>query len=464
MSAIFQNTSLLILAALVTGILLLALITTQLGKKIGISPSAQFFLAFLLGFGMISVTIKLGIMAYIGSLSREELVPDTRTLQTNLKKRPAIMASSKTDPTSGWKAWQALPLKPIYPADNKQNCAKIALGSTLFLDVNLSRDRTISCASCHNLTKGGDDNRATSIGVNGLTGDRNAPTVINAAFLTRLFWDGRSPSLEDQAKQPLINPVEMAMPSWDSVVTRVREDEHYISQFQKAFPQAPEITIDKIAQAIAAYERTLITPNAPYDRFIRGDDIALSAAQLRGMRLFQKTNCRSCHIDPTFSSAGTAKNFGTYRRFPVFPDNEYIAKYDLLLDGKPGRFRVPSLRNVAETAPYFHNGAVESLEEAVRIMAVSQLNKTLSNDPQQDVRITPGAHVKTREHRKVYFKTDQALSDQDIQDIVAFLKSLSDPLPADSIQKQEACDTSPDIYTEKTATPLALITQKQAQQ
>ena len=143
------------------------------------------------------------------------------------------------------------------------------------------------------------------------------------------------------------------------------------------------------------------------------------------MALFEKLGCRTCHIDPTFSSAGTVKNLGTYRIFPIFADNPFIAKYELLLDGKRGTWRVPSLRNVACTAPYFHNGSVNDLKEAIRIMAVSQLGKILSNDPGDDVLVSATSIGKKGDKRQLTIVEDRALSDQDIADIEAFLIGLN---------------------------------------
>jgi cytochrome c peroxidase len=218
----------------------------------------------------------------------------------------------------------------------------------------------------------------------------------------------------------------MAMPSLDAVAERVRENPEYQQVFADVFGPEEPITIRQITRAIAAYERTLITPDTPYDRFVRGDDGALSPAALRGMALFEKVGCRNCHVDPVFSSAGTEKPFGIYRPFPVYTKgNPFLARYDLLLDGRPARFRVPSLRNVALTAPYFHNGSVQTLEEAVRVMAVSQLGRTLSNDPRDDLVIASAVVDDTAPGRNLGAVQNRAVSDDEIADLVAFLNALT---------------------------------------
>jgi len=286
--------------------------------------------------------------------------------------------------------WEALPETAPFPQDNPTTPEKIALGKQLFFDARLSADGSISCASCHEISveKGGSDGLQHSIGIRKQKGDRNAPTVLNAAFQRVLFWDGRAHSLEEQAKGPLTNPIEMGMPSLEAVRKRVREIPEYKQAFQKAFAETPSITIDNIAKAIAAYERTLITPNSPYDRFVKGDSSALSEKQLRGMALFKSTGCILCHSGPNFSGASVFGDNSAYRFFPAVPNTEYESQYELsndlgaannFTDSDRGVWRIPSLRNVSRTSPYFHNGSVDNLEEAVRIMARVQLNKKLSN-------------------------------------------------------------------------------------
>lgn len=292
------------------------------------------------------------------------------------------------------------------------------LGEKLFSDKNLSRDRTLSCASCHDVNgRAGTDGRSTSLGIDGQTGKRNAPTVWNAAFQAVLFWDGRAPSLEEQARGPLINPIEMGMPSLQAVEQRVQSNADYSAQFDKAFGVNTTITIERIVEAIAAYERTLITPDTPYDRFVRGDRDALTAAQLRGMALFQSAGCINCHFGPNFSAASVFDRRMPLRIFPVNP-TPYEERYNLVKDkgisaNGRGVWRVPSLRNVALTGPWFHNGSVKKLDEAVRVMASAQLGRS-------------GHFLTWSDRDKVLTEINRpALSDLQVQDIVAFLQALS---------------------------------------
>ena len=416
---------------LIIGISCLALIANELGKRANLSLPARFLLSGALGLGVLSVGIKVLIVSVL-SLSNSQALAATGTAAREAMADwlPASQTLPETEGIStqptGLRTWRALPETPPEPRDNRITPEKVALGRMLFHDVNLSLDRTLSCASCHALAEGGDDNRRYSVGYLYQIGDRNAPTVLNAAYLTRLFWDGRAPSLERQAEGPFLNPVEMAMPSLAEVEARVRENPLYLSMFEEAFPGETSITSSNITRAIAAYERTLVTPDTPYDRFIRGEDAALSPAALRGMALFDEVGCRGCHMDPVFSAAGTEKPMGVYRRFPVHQEgNPYLETYDLLLDGRPARFRVPSLRNVALTAPYFHNGAVSELEEAIRIMAVSQLGREVSNDPLADLKVISRQVVDTTPGRNIGLIDNRALSDREVRDIAAFLRSLS---------------------------------------
>lgn len=304
-------------------------------------------------------------------------------------------------------AQEALPKKVEIPADNKMSEDKILLGKTLYFDPRLSKDGTVSCNSCHNVMAGGDDNRAFSAGVGGKLGGRSAPTVWNAAFMSVQFWDGRAPSLEEQAKGPLVNPVEMSMPDHQLVMDRISKIPGYKKMFDKAFGPSKSITIDHLAKAIAAYERTLITPNSRFDKYISGKKKALTEDEIKGFELVKTTGCFACHSGPNFAGPKMPMGVGFYQKFPTFPGSVYDKKYDLLKD--TGRhsvtkaeadmhmWRVPTWRNIALTAPYFHNGSVATLDEAVRVMAKTQLNKDLS--------------------------------DSDVQSIVAFLKTLTGEMP-----------------------------------
>jgi cytochrome c peroxidase len=292
--------------------------------------------------------------------------------------------------------WEPLPLQPPIPADNPQTPEKIELGKTLFFDPRLSEHGTLSCNSCHNVMAAGDDNRPHSIGMHDARGARGAPTVWNAAYQSVQFWDGRADTLEAQAKGPIVNPIEMGMISADVAIERLKSIPAYLSMFKAAFPGTPDpITIDNVAKAIAAYERTLITPDTPFDRYLKGDKSALTEQQVRGMRTFAELGCTACHSGPNFSGPAMKAGQGFFVKFPSFAGSKYERQYDLLAD--TGRhaatgqeadkhlWRVPTLRNVALTAPYMHNGQVATLDEAVRVMAATQLNKEIGADQVRDV-------------------------------------------------------------------------------
>lgn len=301
--------------------------------------------------------------------------------------------------------WQALPLSAPAPADNPTTAEKIELGKALFMDPRFSSTGTVSCNSCHNVMEGGDDSRSVSMGVHGKTGGRNAPTVWNSAFHSVQFWDGRAPLLEDQAKGPVANPVEMGMKDVDTAMDRVKIIPGYKALFDKAFG-ANSMTVENAVKAVAAFERTLITPNSPYDKYVKGDKKAMNSQQVRGMKKFASTGCTSCHSGAAFNGPQMKTGEGFYAKFPTF-NNGYATKYKLSEDkgreevtGKStdrNMFRVQTLRNITDTAPYFHNGSVKDLDEAVRVMAKSQLN--------------------------------QDLSDKDVNDIVAFLGTLTGEYP-----------------------------------
>jgi cytochrome c peroxidase len=310
--------------------------------------------------------------------------------------------------------WQALPEKAPEPADNPTTEAKVTLGKMLYFDTRFSSTGTVSCFSCHNVMEGGDDHRPTSIGVHGQVGGRNAPTVWNSAFLSAQFWDGRAPSLEEQAKGPPTNPIEMGMANLDATIARIQAIPGYKPYFAAAFGQGDIVTMDNAAKAIAAYERTLITPDSAYDRYVKGDKKAMTEQQVRGMDTFAKTGCTACHSGPTFNgSANLPMGQGFFMKFPIFPGSVYETQYKLTedlgrhtvtqQDADKHLWRVPTLRNLTYTAPYFHNGLVTSLDDAVRVMGKVQLNKDLS--------------------------------DKEIQDIVAFLKALDGPFPQQTMPR-----------------------------
>lgn len=291
--------------------------------------------------------------------------------------------------------WQALPTAAPAPADNPTTAARIELGRMLYMDPRFSSTGTVSCNSCHNVMLGGEDNRPVSMGVHGKTGGRSAPTVWNSAFNSSQFWDGRAASLEEQAKGPVVNPIEMGMSAVEEAMNRVRDIPGYRPYFEQAFPGKEPMTVDNAAKAVAAYERSLITPGSAYDRYVAGDKQVLTGQQVRGMNAFDSIGCTSCHSGAAFSGPSMPAGSGFFMKFPTFADNEYVAKYQLTADGgrfevtrneqDRGMWKVPTLRNISLTAPYFHNGSVKTLAEAVRVMAKTQLNHDLSDAEAADI-------------------------------------------------------------------------------
>ena len=246
-----------------------------------------------------------------------------------------------------------LPPNPDIPSGNLQTPLKISLGKQLFFDPNLSANGRISCASCHVPSKGFADPRSVSIGVGGKHGNRNAPSALNAAYFSRQFWDGRAGSLEEQGIGPLTNPVEMANPSNRSVVRRLEKETRYRASFQRVF--GGPVSIDRIAKAIAAYERTLVTPGSAYDQFLMGNKSALTSQEQRGFALFKgKGRCILCHNGALLSDQG-------YHNLGVSGAKD-VGRYAISHDPTDkGRFRTPGLRNVALTSPYMHDGSVKTL-------------------------------------------------------------------------------------------------------
>lgn len=291
--------------------------------------------------------------------------------------------------------WQALPKKAPDSKQNPTTPAKVELGKKLFFDPRLSKTGTVSCNSCHNLMEGGDDGRPSSMGIHGRLGPRNAPTVWNSAFQTTQFWDGRAPTLEEQAKGPLVASVEMGMPSHDIVMKRLKTIPAYQTEFQQVFGGKDAVTIDHAVKAIAAFERTLITPDSPYDLFAQGKTSPLSAKQKRGLKVFESVGCVRCHSGPAFNGWSADSESGYFQTFPRYTDNSFVKTYGLQKDvGRfqvtrkerdKHKFKVPTLRNITLTAPYFHNGSVPTLREAVQVMAVTQLDEKLAAKDLDDI-------------------------------------------------------------------------------
>lgn len=267
------------------------------------------------------------------------------------------------------------PIPDSIPTEAK----KVALGEALYHDVRLSGDNSVSCHTCHQLQNGGVDGLATSTGINGQKGGINAPTVYNAAFNVLQFWDGRAKDLAAQAGGPPLNPVEMGSHSWDEIIAKLEQDE----AFKEAFLQSyKEINADTITDAIAEFEKTLITPNSDFDRYLKGDKTVLSEEALRGFKLFETYKCDTCHT-------GTAMGGQSFEKMGIYDDyfgkratprtDADLGRFAHTKDPKDKqKFKVPTLRNVALTAPYFHDANAKDLETAIEMMAHYQVGKDLT--------------------------------------------------------------------------------------
>ncbi|MDN3655385.1 cytochrome-c peroxidase [Ferruginibacter paludis] len=290
-------------------------------------------------------------------------------------------------------------------AENKENMItpeKVKLGKLLYYDTRLSKTGNNSCNSCHNLAANGVDNLATSIGDAGKRGTRNSPTVFNAALHNMQFWDGRAKDVEEQSGMPVLNSVEMAIPNKEFLMKRLDTIRLYQDMFKAAFPgKANSVTYENLQKAIAAFERTLLTPSR-FDKFMQGDKNALSAEEKTGLSTFIASGCISCHN-------GVGIGGGSLMKFGLVTDYRTLTKSTMDDKGRENVtknkednhvFKVPGLRNVQGTYPYFHDGSIATLDSAVKIMSKAQLNKNLS--------------------------------DKEIKDIVAFLNATSGDINADA--------------------------------
>jgi len=276
------------------------------------------------------------------------------------------------------------PLPEAMPGSEDDTPERIVLGKKLYFEKRLSINDSQSCASCHILDNGaaGVDNLATSPGARGEKGTRNSPTVLNAGWQDSQFWDGRAEDLVEQAKGPILNPIEMGMPDEKTVEQKIAGISEYQDAFAKAFPgEKPAVTYQNIAEAIAAFERTLITPSR-FDDFMNGDVDALSETELRGLKTFIKVDCKSCH-DGKLLGGETYEPLGKEHAYENQTDQGI---YTLTKDEDDRMFfKVAPLRNVALTAPYFHDGKIKMLDEAVRKMGKLQLDEELSNQQVSDI-------------------------------------------------------------------------------
>jgi len=282
--------------------------------------------------------------------------------------------------------FEPIPATPPALPGNTATPAKVELGTMLYFDPRLSASHAISCSTCHNVGLGGGDAQETSIGHRWQRGGRNAPTVLNAIFNTAQFWDRRAKDLEEQAGGPLVNPVEMASPP-EHVVEQLIAIPGYVAAFKAAFPdESQPVRLANAQKAIAVFEATLITPDAPFDRYLRGDGSALNSDQKQGLRLFMDKGCSACH-------SGINLGGSMYSPFGVIEN----PGAELLPPGDKGRFsvtktvsdeyvfKVPTLRNIALTAPYFHSGRSWDLRQAAAVMGSSQLGEWLSADETEKI-------------------------------------------------------------------------------
>lgn len=323
-----------------------------------------------------------------------------------------VMAAAQVTPSppqtvrSG--AWSmTLPLglqadSAYLPDDNPMSDGKVALGKQLFFDPRLSKDGSVSCASCHAPSHGFADPKPLSSGVGGQHSARHAPTVLNRLFSAEQFWDGRAADLEAQAHLPLINPLEMGMTSHAEVVANVRAIAGYAPLFAAVYGD-PGIDMPRIAKAIAAYERTVLTGDSPYDRYVAGDPAAMSESQVRGLTVFLgRGRCVTCHVGFNFTDEAY-RNIGVGMDRPA-PD---LGRYEVTKrDEDKGAFKTPTLRNVALTAPYMHDGSENSLTAVVELYDRGGVrNAWLSKDMQP-----------------------LGLSPQEKRDLVAFMEGLTGPM------------------------------------
>lgn len=276
------------------------------------------------------------------------------------------------------------------------------LGRMLYYETRISKNHDISCNSCHNLATFGVDNEPTSPGHKGVRGGRNSPTTLNSAGHFAQFWDGREPDVEAQAKGPVLNPVEMAMPNPEFVVATLQTIPGYVDAFAKAFPEDKDaLNYDRFGDAVGAFERKLMTPSR-WDKFLGGDHAALSEEELKGFNTFMANGCQACH-NGELLGGNSYQKLGAVKPWPNQNDH---GRMDVTKNQADDMFfKAPSLRNIAKTGPYYHDGSVAELDEAVRLMAEHQLGKKLS--------------------------------DEDTKSIVAFLNSLTGELDAAFVAKPE---------------------------
>lgn len=280
-------------------------------------------------------------------------------------------------------------LEPIRPLQIPVgiDMRKVKLGEKLFYEKKLSRDETLACQSCHDLDKGGADAKKTSTGIDGQVLERNAPTVFNTSLNFRQFWDGRAGTLEEQVEGPVTSLKEMSG-DWEAIVKKISLDPFYVNAFLESFDGPP--TRDNIKKAIAEFERSLVTVNSRFDRYLLGEQSAISSEELEGYLIFKSYGCSSCHQGENvggnmYEKFGVIGNFLTQRGIPTQSD---LGLFNITgREADKYRFKVPSLRNVARTAPYFHDGSQATLEGAIQIMAKYQLGREISSSDIRKIKL-----------------------------------------------------------------------------
>lgn len=315
------------------------------------------------------------------------------------KKKEEAPAPAVEEKATAPEPQKPAPIEPIIPLPESVdvNMDKVMLGRSLYHDTVLSGDGTISCATCHMLDQGGAEHLKTSTGIRGQKGPINAPTVLNSAYNFVQFWDGRAKDLQEQAAGPVANPIEMGA-NWDKVVSKVKKNAQYAETFDQLYPDG--VTKSNITDAIAEYEKYLVTPSR-FDEYLRGDESAITDQEKKGYITFKEVGCTACHVGinvggSMFQKLGLVKDYFADRGTPLTEADN--GRFNVTKNPADKHFfKVPSLRNVELTAPYLHDGSRETLEETVALMGKYQLGRDLT--------------------------------DQQINDIVAFLKSLTGKLP-----------------------------------
>lgn len=286
-------------------------------------------------------------------------------------------------------------IQPI-PESLPLNLQKVILGEKLFHDTNLSSTKTISCASCHDLALGGTDQKTFSIGIHNRVGTINTPTVFNSGFNFAQFWDGRAPDLETQAVSPLFNDHEMGNTNWESIIDYVNENNEYRILFKNLYNTA--VTPTAILESLAEYQKSLITPNSKFDQYLKGNHVALNTLELEGYQLFINRGCISCHQGINMGG-NLFQKAGVFEELSTTENGDWEGRYKITKNiNDKGVFKVPTLRNIELTAPYFHDGSAKTLKSAVETMAKSQLGTELTE--QESYKIVAYLKTLTGEYKK----------------------------------------------------------------